>query len=680
MRCCSWMNDGCLRWLNVGRIARGLLAALSACVLVASGSVVKSFEPSQDDQGKPAAKSADHKPGPNSKKAAAGEKAGKGKAARKNAQNGDEAAAAGPKGPLPQRPARTITAPTLTSAELDRMIAKHLAQNNPKVEPSALTSDVEFVRRIYFDVNGRPPTPIQVDSFLRDRTKDKRARLIDSLLGSPDYARNWANYWREVIMFHATSDNLGRVRVDELENWMAKRLQANTSWDVIVSGLITAMGRPDENGAVAFALAHETRPIELAGETSRIFMGVQIQCAQCHDHKTDAWKRRQFHEFAAFFTGVGIKPVGVREKGQPPVIEVGLKGSRRYMMPEMDNPAKQIPIAPRFFLAGSKSNPAPALPEGLAVAERRAMAASYITGQDNPWFARSFINRVWYVLMGETFYEPVDDIGPERTSKAPEVLDPLAEQWQKGGYDIRWLFSTILNTEAYQRRVRSTASAAGKTPFASSCPSRLRADQVFDALVQALAIPLDAEGKVVPGPGQGQGVMKAQARVAKGFPNNPGTLSLSDPRRSSGEPLKKGGVQKAVQAAGLPSQVPKKGGAAMKGGDLRLRFDRLFTVDPSGANEDVMGTIPQALFLMNDPRVNNRIQARPGTVLGEILNTAPNNRAALGALYVRVLSRQPTKDEVEVCGRYMSAVGNQAEAFEDIYWSLINSTEFLTRR
>ena len=93
-------------------------------------------------------------------------------------------------------------------------------------------------------------------------------------------------------------------------------------------------------------------------------------------------------------------------------------------MPELDNPAKQIPIAPRFFLASSKSNPAPLLPEGLAVTERRAMAASYITGQDNPWFAKAYINRIWYVLMGEAFYEPIDDIGPERDPKAPEVLNP----------------------------------------------------------------------------------------------------------------------------------------------------------------------------------------------------------------------------------------------------------------
>ena len=194
-------------------------------------------------------------------------------------------------------------------------------------------------------------------------------------------------------------------------------------------------------------------------------------------------------------------------------------------MPDKDNPAKQIPIAPRFFLASSKSKPEPALPEALAVPERRALAASYVTGQDNPWFARAFVNRIWYALMGEAFYEPIDDLGPERTPKAPEVLEPLAEQWQKGGYDVRWLFRTILNTEAYQRRVRSTANAAGKTPFASNCPSRLRADQIFDALVQALALPLDDNGNLVPardngnGPGQGKNAQKPRRPRAWAIPS-----------------------------------------------------------------------------------------------------------------------------------------------------------------
>jgi hypothetical protein len=666
--------------------AMQVIAAMLIGAVTVAGPLIGSSRSSPQGPGEPATKSVKGSPAPSSekdkssikitKKIGQAEKA-KRAAARKKKQT-DETAPKGEqvKTPLPKRPARSVTSPTLTSAELDRLISAFLVKNSPKVEPATRTSNVEYVRRIYFDLAGRPPTPMQAQSFLSDGSKDKRARLIDSLLSSPEYAHNWARYWRDVVMFHSTSENPAQVRFDMLEEWLAKQLEANKPWDEIVTGMITATGQNDENGAVAFPLAYQAQPVEMAGEVSRIFMGVQIQCAQCHDHKTDSWKQRQFHEFAAFFSGMRPRNVTKAAPGQLPVFAVVLQGPRRYTMPDKNNPQKQVPIAPRFFLSSSKSMPEPALPETLDVPERRALAASYVTGQDNPWFARAYINRIWYTLMGEAFYEPIDDIGPERSPKAVEVLDPLAEQWQKGGYDVRWLFRTILNTEAYQRRIRSTANEAGKTPLASNCPSRLRADQVYDALVQALALPGDENAQSgqpanprANNPAPGKNAQKLQV-----------SLSPGDPKRQQGQPLTNGAAKKAAAAAGLASQIGKKAGAVARPGGQRRLFDRLFGVDPSVPNDDVMGTIPQALFLMNSPLINNRTQAKPGTVLGEILSTAPDERAALGALYVRVLSRQPTTHEVEVCGRYLAGVSDRREAFEDIYWSLINTTEFLTRR
>jgi hypothetical protein len=565
--------------------------------------------------------------------------------------------------PLPRRPGRTVTPPTLSPADLDRLIAEYLAKTGPKVEPAPLTSDIEFVRRVHFDLAGAPPTPAQVLSFVRDKGKDKRSALIEQLLKSPEYARNWARYWRDVIRFHATNENVVQVRYDRLEEWLAEQLQKNRPWDEIAAALITATGRIDENGAVSFPLAHDAKPVELAGEISRIFLGVQIQCAQCHDHKTDSWKRTQFHEFAAFFSGARSKAVVRGMPGQLPVFEVESKGRPRYTMPDKDNPTKQVPVAPRFFLASAKSDPP--LPLNLETSVRHALAASYITGQDNPWFARAFVNRIWYALMGESFYEAVDDLGPERTPKAPQVIETLADAWQKGGYDVRWLFRTITQTTAYQRRVRSTANPAGKTAFASNCPSRMRSDQIVEALVQALGLPADlsvapANGRK--GPGAAAAVLKANGQP------------LATIKPASGK--------KAAEAAGLASVPgPAKGQAkSVRVGGPRANFNALFGVDPSVSSDEVLGTIPQALFLMNGPLIQNRTQARPGTVLGEILATAPNPHAALNAIYLRVLSRHPNAQEVETCSSYIAKVGRPAEAFEDIYWALINSTEFLSRR
>ncbi|MDR3621544.1 MAG: DUF1549 domain-containing protein [Paludisphaera borealis] len=559
-----------------------------------------------------------------------------------------------PAPPSPPRPKRTVTAPTITSADLDTQIAAFLAKNSPKVTPAPITSDVEFVRRVHFDVSGAPPTPEQVRSFVADSRTDKRARLIDELLGSPDHARNWARYWRDVVRFHATNQNVAQIRYDALEDWLSKQLQGNRPWDEIVADLITATGRNDENGAVAFALANEVKPVELAGEVSRVFMGVQIQCAQCHDHKTDSWKQQQFHEFAAFFAGARPRNVQKAMMGQRPVFAVEPLPRTRYSRPDNDDPKKQIPVSPRFFLSSSQSSQK--LPDGMTTKQLRDLAASYVTGQDNPWFARSYVNRVWTVLMGEGFYDAVDDLGPERTAKAAEILEPLADQWQKGGYDVRWLFRTLLNTKTYQRRVRATASPAGKTQLASNCPSRLRSDQILEALELALGLPTETpatnDGKKAPVPA----VLTSNGGPAKG--------------------------KKAIEAAGLAgAPAAAKGQAkAVRAGGLRGSFNALFGADPSIAGDEVLGTIPQALFLMNGPVVHNRTQAKPGTVLGRILASAPDEKAALDALYLRVLSRRPTAKEVQICADHLAAVGNRNEAFEDIYWSLVNTTEFISRR
>ena len=151
-------------------------------------------------------------------------------------------------------------------------------------------------------------------------------------------------------------------------------------------------------------------------------------------------------------------------------------GAPRYTMVDLKDPKKQIPVAPKFFLGDDE-----ALTHAVKAEKRLKLAARYVASSKNPWFAKAFVNRVWFCLMGEGFFNPVDDIGPTREADAPEVIDLLAKKWEATGYDIKWLFRTILNTKAYQRAARSTNTAAGRTAFASICPSRLRADQIYDA-------------------------------------------------------------------------------------------------------------------------------------------------------------------------------------------------------
>lgn len=554
---------------------------------------------------------------------------------------------------LPERPKKTITPPALDPAGVDALVEKALAKTKTPVPP--VTTDEEFVRRVYLDITGKLPTIDEMRAFVNARDKQKRAKLIDRLLQTPAYADNWARFWRDVIAYRAPEQNPARTNFPAFEEWLAGELAKNRPWDEIATAIITAEGPTPENGATAFGIAETGQAVEMAGEVSRVFMGVQIQCAQCHDHPTDPWKRQQFHEFASFFAGLVVKQANPNKGDGPRYFQLAPvgKGAPQYKMPDLKDPTKQIAVEPKFFL----SEGAPAIP-GLTSEQRRALAASYVTGQDNPWFAKAFVNRVWGVLMGEGFFNPVDDLGPTKEGHDPEVLDALADAWQKGGYDIKWLFRTILNTKSYQRESRSTNSAAGRTPFASNCPSRLRADQVFDALAQALDLPPETFNRARNGKAIGAGKGDPNVQMAK-------ALKAAVDKKFEGQP-------EAVK------QIAMQIAAARNG--PRARFNRTFGFDPSTPVDDVLGTIPQALFLMNSPQVNNALKASNNSMLGDLLRSTPDNRAVLEVLYLRVLARRPNAKEVATCGRYVEMVGNRVEAFEDILWSLLNSTEFVSRR
>lgn len=406
------------------------------------------------------------------------------------------------------RPARVVEPPTLTSAQIDARLDAFLAESG--VKPVELTSDDEFLHRAMLDLIGVPPTPVEIARFRTLKVANKRARLIDDLLASPKFGENWAAYWRDVIATRATNQNPGRLEgYKELETWLADQFQKNRPWDEIATDAITATGDFQDNGAAGLMLAHldggRVVESEIAGEVSRIFLGIQIQCAQCHDHPTDRWKRRQFHDFAAFFAGI-------RGKANQETTQINNAPRAGYSMPDLKDPAHKTPIEPRFFLDSSASD----LPKNASVEQRRALAASFVTGQDNPWFSRAYVNRIWTLLIGEGFYAPVDDIGPNRDAKASALLDELADQWSRGGHDVKWLFRVLTNTRAYQRRIRSTNSEAGRTSFAANTVSRLRGEQIVDALEGAIGAKL--------GPQNGRAMLRG-----------PRALFHSDPSASSDE-------------------------------------------------------------------------------------------------------------------------------------------------
>ena len=531
-----------------------------------------------------------------------------------------------PVAPLPPRSALLTTedwqkAPwtPIKPGEIDQLIGHELEES--KISPAPPTTDEQFIRRATLDLTGALPTTEELQNFLADTQADKRARLIDRLLDSEAYARHWARYWREVVSARLP-DRRGQVLGQNFEDWMTHELKANHTWDGIARAMITATGelrydQPEKNGQAFFLAAHRGKDAadEMAAETSRVFLGIQIQCAQCHDHPSDQWKRVQFHELAGYFARVRERPVKDTSKQKKVVgLELisGLAGEHR--MPDKKDPKKLMLTPPRFL-----NGHAPPIRSGDL--ERRQSLAREVTSKTNYWFAAAFVNRIWGVLMGQSFYEPVDDMGPKKEVLYPAVLTRLTGAFRGNNYNIKRLFRDVMNSATYQRQVR-LSEATDHLHFAASYPTRLPADALWQAVTHALGE----------------------------FPVPPQLA-----RRLAMRPL------------------ARFGGFAML-------FQQEFDYDPSLKADEVEGSITQALMLMNNPQINSRLRAGGKTTLAAVLRDYTDNDEAIQQLYLRTLARKPTDREIEKCRTYIEKVGKRAEAFEDIFWALLNSTEFETKR
>ncbi len=516
-----------------------------------------------------------------------------------------------------------------TAREVDRLLAIELHAQTADLAPRA--ADAIWLRRVWLDTVGDIPSPEHVTAFVLDPDPKKRQRVLAELVANPQFGHNWARYFRDVVLYRRVEER-ALLAGDSMTAWLTDEFNKGTGWDKVASEFITSTGDVRENGATAIIFAQDGRTEETTAEIARIFLGIQIQCAQCHDHPYDRWQREEFHELAAFFPRTTLRPVNTATKRS---FEVGFNdnprirgrgdnanrtGAPEHYMPDLDNP--QDPgtrIQPKFFLTGTQ------LDYGTPDAKRRGTAAQLIT--ESPWFAKAMVNRMWSELVGEGFYEPVDDIGPDREASAPETIDYLAKQFAENGYDLKWLVQVIASTEAYARESRPRR-LPDDVPFTANVAQPLRADQLYNSLLSALSI---SETEQTP----------------FGFNNNQGA--------------------KAYGARITP----------------RLIFNTAFGYDPSEPRESVSGSIPQALAMMNTPQLNLAMSSgtsRRPTALGKMLAGIEDDEQLVTELYLKTLSREPTDSELGDALAYGQSVGDRNEATEDLLWALINSSEFSHRR
>jgi len=590
----------------------------------------------------------------------------------------------------------SVVIPTANAvaAGVDKLILTDL--DKAAVKPAARCNDEDFLRRASLDITGQLPSPREVTLFALDPDAAKRTKLIEKLLASPEFGKNWARYWRDVIYMPATEPR-ARLAQGEFEVWLADQWNKGIGWNFTTTAMLTALGDVTEHPETALIFAQSAETEDVAAEACRIFLGIQMQCANCHDHPSDIWKREQFHELAAYFPRIArrqmqTQPIQfeiasvntdrgrgdmMREnpeqwvsmldrnkdnkitkeemRGGPGMMRGGpalpaqlidrifeqadgnkddkltlaeikampqpaqqRRGSTEHHMPDLKDPSsKGKLVQPKFFIDGSSPG------QGLSDLERRNAAAKAFTSPDNPWFARAIVNRVWCEMLGEGFYMPVDDMGPTRSARFPEALEVICQGFVANAHDPKWLIRTVANSQTYQRKVAAKATSEDALPFASVTPTRLRADVVFNSLMQVLGIDEQASSG-------GRGMMDGGPRAYLRSP--------------------------------------------------RFGFDMLFGIDPSVPKEDITGNVPQSLFLMNSNQLRGALTASGNSRLGRILRDNKDDRDALSELYLLVLSREPSRHEVEICTGYLKEVGQRNEAYEDLMWSLLNSSEFLSKR
>jgi hypothetical protein len=355
--------------------------------------------------------------------------------------------------------------------DLADRIDHHIAAgwHDNKVKPADAADDATYLRRVYLDVVGQIPAIYEARDFLDDHSADKRQRLVERLLETDAYARHFGNVLRRALL---PGNLTSPERNHELEIWFQERLQDNVGYDVMARSILT--GDPKAVPYRAFADANANKPEELASATSRFFWGVRIECAQCHKHPFAKWKKEQFWEFAAYFSG-----------GQATI-------------PNTDTTVKA-----RLLIGDA---PEVRDPESL-----RKVLAQQLTTSDNPYFARAAVNRLWLQFFGIGLVDPVDALGEDQPPSHPEVLDELARAFVEHKYDLRLLICAITSTKTYALSSISTdASQDDPRRFARAAVRGLTAEELYDSIGVAT-------GRVIPlRRGTGKSISKeAQAARAE---------------------------------------------------------------------------------------------------------------------------------------------------------------------
>lgn len=343
-----------------------------------------------------------------------------------------------------------------------------------RLTPSEPAPDHTWLRRVYVDVIGRVPSVTETRSFLADTSSDKRAKLVDRLLESSEYADHWANKWADLL--RPNPYRVGIKTVLNYDNWIRSSFRKNKPYDEFVRELVTATGSTWRDGHVTL-FRDRREPDELTTIVAQLFLGIRLECAKCHHHPNEVWGQEHFYGFAAFFEKLSRKGTGL----SPPI-----SGSEEFVLP-----GKRRPVL--HPLTGAEMKPSPLFGDATVpddADDPRVQLAEWMTSKDNPYFRQVIANRVWMDMMGRGLVEPVDDLRASNPPSNPELLEALAVDFRDHGYNFKHLIRAIASSYVYGlSSVPSDRNAVDTRNYSRFYRERLRAEVLLDSVSQITGVP-----------------------------------------------------------------------------------------------------------------------------------------------------------------------------------------------
>jgi hypothetical protein len=515
------------------------------------------------------------------------------------------------------------------------------------VIPAEAADDAAFLRRVSLDLVGAIPTAEEATAFLDDAAPDKRATLIDRLLADPRYAQHQSDVW-DMVLFGRHPPGYETQRREGFQRWLREQFAQNVPYHQWIGQMLRAEGNSVDQGAPMYLVQYRNAPEDAAVAITQTFLGVQLQCARCHDHPYEDWSQQDFFGMAAFLTRLQVVDAGKADNQTKWMIGEKNLGELMFTGPAATQEAgkKGAPIQPKFLHGDTPAEAAlPAdfkeerhFPSGKEPTKpqysRKDLLASWVANPENPYFARAVANRVWGQFLGRGIVHPVDNMSPSNKPSHPELLDELARALVEHQFDLKWYIRELVNTRTYQ--LASHPSITGALNDEGLPDVRPRSgERSYDEarplwFQQGRWRPLSAEELI------------DSWRIGTGF--NAAAEAAGKPPKHRFEPVTR---------------------------DYLLQFFG----EPTDGTGNFQGGLHEHLYLNNGelPRI---VSSEKGSLYESLIQSDQEWPTRVERLYLSILTRRPTAEERDHFVTYLTANGKPEERLREAIWTLMTCSEF----